>query len=145
MINDTLKATGELQIVLTDKDGNIKQNTTVPNLVVTTGKAVIASRLVGTATAIMSHMAVGTVNTAPAASQTTLAGESERAVLTSSSSTLNEVNYSSTFGPSTVMAITEAGIFNASSGGTMLCRTVFNVVNKGADDTLSITWTVTIS
>jgi hypothetical protein len=42
-------------------------------------------------------------------------------------------------------AVTEAGIFNASSGGTMLCRTVFSVVNKGADDAMSITWTITVS
>jgi hypothetical protein len=27
----------------------------------------------------------------------------------------------------------------------MLCRTTFAVVNKGNDDTMSITWTVTIS
>jgi hypothetical protein len=42
-------------------------------------------------------------------------------------------------------AISEAGIFNASSGGTMLCRTVFPVVNKQASDTIAITWTITIS
>ena len=42
-------------------------------------------------------------------------------------------------------AITEAGVFNASSGGTMLCRTVFSVVNKGADDSMTITWTITVS
>ena len=42
-------------------------------------------------------------------------------------------------------AITEAGIFNASSSGTMLCRTVFSVVNKGASDSMTITWTVTVS
>ena len=42
-------------------------------------------------------------------------------------------------------AITEAGILNASSSGTLLCRTVFSVINKGAADTLGITWTVTVN
>jgi hypothetical protein len=42
-------------------------------------------------------------------------------------------------------AVTEAGIFNASSAGTMLCRTVFGVVNKGVDDAMSITWAITVS
>ena len=42
-------------------------------------------------------------------------------------------------------AVTEAGIFNAASGGDMLCRTVFSVVNKAADDTMSVTWTITLS
>jgi hypothetical protein len=41
--------------------------------------------------------------------------------------------------------VTEAGIFNALTGGDMLCRTVFPVVNKGADDTMSVTWTVTLN
>jgi hypothetical protein len=27
----------------------------------------------------------------------------------------------------------------------MLCRTVFAVVNKGADDAMSITWAITVS
>ena len=42
-------------------------------------------------------------------------------------------------------AVVEAAILNASSGGTLLCRTVFSVVNKAAADTLKITWTVTVS
>ena len=42
-------------------------------------------------------------------------------------------------------AVVEAGVLNASSGGTLLCRTVFAVVNKGAADTLKITWTVTVA
>jgi hypothetical protein len=42
-------------------------------------------------------------------------------------------------------AVTEAGLFNAATGGDMLCRTVFSVVNKAADDTMAITWTITLS
>jgi hypothetical protein len=42
-------------------------------------------------------------------------------------------------------AVTEAGIFNASSSGTMLCRVVFSAINKAADDTMSVTWTITLS
>jgi hypothetical protein len=42
-------------------------------------------------------------------------------------------------------AVTEAGIFNAATSGDMLCRTVFAVVNKSADDTMAVTWTITLS
>ena len=42
-------------------------------------------------------------------------------------------------------AVTEAGIFNAATSGTMLCRTTFDVINKGASDTMSVTWTITVS
>jgi hypothetical protein len=42
------------------------------------------------------------------------------------------------------VAITEAGIFDAETGGSMLCRTVFPVVTKMAADTITITWTISI-
>lgn len=41
-------------------------------------------------------------------------------------------------------SLTEAGIFNAASAGTMLCRTVFPVINKGVNDTMTVTWTVNL-
>ena len=41
-------------------------------------------------------------------------------------------------------AIAEAGIFNAGAAGTMLARATFTAINKGASDTLAITWTVTV-
>jgi hypothetical protein len=37
------------------------------------------------------------------------------------------------------------GLFNALTGGTMLARVVFSVVNKQADDTMTVTHTITIS
>jgi len=54
--------------------------------------------------------------------------------------------YVATFGAGTgTAALTEAAILNASSSGTMLCRTVFSVINKGASDSMTVTWTVTAS
>ena len=51
-----------------------------------------------------------------------------------------------TFGAGTgTGAVTEAGILNASSSGTLLCRTEFSVVNKGSSDSMTVTWTVTVS
>lgn len=74
----------------------------------------------------MSHMAIGTGSTAAAASDTALGSQSARTTLTSTTVTDNDVVYVDTFPAGTgTGAITEAGIFNASSGGTMLCRTVF--------------------
>jgi hypothetical protein len=136
--------TGTPRIVLTDKNGNVKQDFSVPNLVVTTGKTFIAARMVGTPTA-MSHMALGTGTTAAAVGDTTLQTEIARVSLSSSSATGAVATYVASFPAGTgTGAITEAGILNAGSSGTMLCRTVFPVVNKGADDTMSITWTITI-
>jgi hypothetical protein len=146
-VNEDLKVTGELKIVVTDEDGNVKQEHTVPNLVVTAGRNFIASRMVGTTQGIMSHMAVGSGTTAPALSQTTLVTQlGSRNTLSTSSVSGNVVTYAATFGAGQgTGAVTEAGVFNAATGGTMLCRTTFAVINKGANDTLAITWTVTIN
>jgi hypothetical protein len=98
-----------------------------------------------TATA-MSHMAVGTGSTAAAAGDTALGSESARVALTSTTVSGADVVYVATFGAGTgTAALTEAAVLNASSSGTMLCRTVFPVVNKGASDSMTITWTVTAS
>jgi len=94
----------------------------------------------------MSHMAIGTGSTPAAAGDSALGTQAARVALTSTTVTNAEVAYVATFGAGTgTGAITEAGLFNASSGGTMLCRTVFSVVNKGSSDSMTITWTVTVS
>ena len=145
MIQETIKAKGELSIKLFGPDGKLKGEQNVPNLVVTTGKTFIAARMVGTPTA-MSHMAIGSGTTDPAVGDTALQTELGRVSLTSSASSGAVVTYVASFGAGTgTGAVTEAGILNASSGGTMLCRTEFSVVNKGADDSMSITWTITVS
>lgn len=145
MIQETVKATGALQIKLYGPDGKLKQEQNVKNLVVTTGKGFIAGRMVGTPT-VMSHMAIGSGTVDPAVGDTTLGTELGRVSLTSSAASGAVVTYVASFGAGTgTGAVTEAGIFNASSAGTLLCRTEFAVVNKGADDSLSITWTVTVS
>lgn len=150
MINENLKLAGQLDIVLRDKDGNIKDNRTVKNLVVNSGLAFITSRMVGTAKAVMSHMALGSGTTAAAAAQTdlvTMLGAREALDSSTISGTSNEkIVYISSFeaGDATG-AVTEAGIFNAATAGDMLCRTTFAVVNKAADDSMTVTWTITLS
>mgnify|MGYP001626670600 FL=1 len=146
MIQDSIKVTGELKITVTNPNGNVTQETVIPNLVVTSGKDYIAERMKDATTTAMSHMAIGTGSTAAAAGDTTLGTEAGRVALTSTTVTANAVAYVATFGAGTGSgAITEAGLFNASSSGDMLCRTVFSVINKGAADTLGITWTVTVN
>lgn len=157
---DVLEVQGALSFVLTDTEtGLVRQELYVPNLVVTTGKSFIASRMVGTASAVMSHMGIGTSSTAEVAGDTTLGTELtvgagytnySRAALITSSATNNVVTYSANFAANNPSAPTggavlrEAGIFNASTAGTMLCRTTFPTVTKLPADALTITWTITI-
>jgi len=101
----------------------------------------------------MSHMAIGTdtnpIGTHPVvAGNTTLVTELDRNTLTTDGgiATSTAIKYECTWAATDgTGAITEAGIFNASTAGDMFARTKFAVVNKGADDTMSITWTITVS
>ena len=143
-INDGLQLKGHLQIRL-----NNELVRDVDNLVVTAGKGYVANRMkndVSGGVALMSHMAIGSGTTNPAAGDTALQTQLARVSLTSSAVSNAVVTYVGTFPAGTgTGAATEAGILNASSGGTLLCRTEFDVVNKGSADTMTITWTVTVS
>lgn len=141
MLQDDLKMTGRLSIAINDK---VVQE--VKNLVVTTGKGYVASRMKDATATAMSHMGVGTGSTAAAAGDTALGSEVDRNALASTTVSGADITYVATFAAGDgTGALTEAGLFNASSSGTMLCRTVFAVVNKGASDSMTITWTVTVS
>lgn len=145
-MNDGLKLRGDVALVLRDKNGNVKEERKINNLIVNTGLNFICDRMKNDETA-MSHMALGSGSTAAAAGDTTLGTQlGSREALDSDTVSSNTITYTSSFeaGDATG-AVTEAGIFNATSGGTMLCRTVFAVVNKSADDSLSVTWTITLT
>ena len=140
MINDNLTLTGALTISLNDV---VVQETN--NLVVTAGKNWVADRM-NDANTVMTHMALGTGTNAAAAGATTLQTELDRNALTSTTVSTNTVAYGCTWAAGDgTGAITEAGLFDAASSGDMLARTVFSVVNKGASDSITITWTITIS
>jgi hypothetical protein len=137
---------GELTIVQRDSNGSIILVFNVPNLVVTAGKQYIASRMVGSSTNVMSHMAIGTGTATPAVADTVLGTEAGRVSLASFSASGATVTATATFPAGTgTGGITEAGILNANSAGTMLCRTTFPVVNKAAGDSIAITWVITVS
>lgn len=145
-MNDGLKLRGDVALVLRDKDGNVKDERNIKNLIVDSGLNFICDRMKNDETA-MTHMALGSGSTAAAAGDTSLGSQlGSREALDSDTVSSNTITYTASFEASDATgAVTEAGIFNASSGGTMLCRTVFAVVNKGADDSLSVTWTITLT
>jgi hypothetical protein len=147
-VTEELKATGLVKIVHTNASGEIVKEFQVPNLVVTVGKNHIAAKIAATTNspAAMTHMAIGTGTSTPGASDTALGTQTGRVSLSGSVVSTNTITYTATFPAGTGDgAITEAGIFNASSGGVMLCRTTFPVVNKASGDTVAVTWVVTVS
>jgi hypothetical protein len=147
-IQENLKPTGLVKIVQTNAAGETVKEFEVPNLVVTTGKNYIASKIVATTNTpvSMTHMAIGTGIISPLAADSTLGTEGGRVTLSASNVSTNTITYTATFPAGTgTGAVTEAGIFNAASSGSMLCRTTFPAVNKASGDTIAITWVVTVS
>ena len=146
MIKDNFPIKGDLHIVVKDsKTGEVKVDRLEKNLVVTVGKNWIASRMQGTASNVMGYMAVGTDSTAPAVGNTTLGAEVARVAVTSATASTNTVTYVATFGAGVgTGALTEAGLFNAASVGTMLSRTTYSVINKGSGDEMTVTWVITV-
>jgi len=141
-VDGKVKMTGKLQVVI-----NGKLEREIPNLVVTVGKEWVAGMMTGSGVA-MTHMEVGSGTTVASAGQTALISALDRNALTTAGGTptSNTVQYACTWGDGDGEgALTEAGIFDNASGGTMLARTVFDVINKSAGDVMTIVWTITVA
>jgi hypothetical protein len=142
---------GHIKIELFDENGVLKQILEKDNTFMAVGDAHVADQLAATpGEAAMGWMAVGTDSTAFATSDTTLGNELDRNALAAgypeqgAAAADNDVVYKATWAAGDgTGALTEAGIFNSSANGTMLAASTFDVINKGAADTLTITWTVT--
>lgn len=136
-----------MEIRVYDRDGRLKDMRRVVDLIVNAGLAEVAALLLtdvsGTA---FDYIAIGTGTTSPSASDTALEYETHRVAATGSRVTTNVTNDTAqlvaTFsGYSGTEAVTEAGVFNAASGGTLLCRQTFSALNVDWDagDSIEIT------
>lgn len=147
MLDDSLKMVGNLIIVKTDSVGRTEEYA-YPNLVVSAGKDYIAARMSANTVNVMRAIAIGSGTAAPALGNTTLATEITRVAttVTGGTATANSILYTATFPAGTgTGTIAEAGIFNNTIAlGTMLCRTSFSSITKGAGDSITINWTVNV-
>ncbi len=124
----------------------------VANGVTNVGFALAAGRLNGSgAPAAPDYVAVGTGTTAFAAGNTTLETELAASGLTRAQGTVSLVTTTQTNDTAQVLksftvtgsaAVTESGLLNASSNGTLLCRQTFSAINVVNGDTLQVTWKV---
>jgi len=150
-MNQGLNVFGHGRAVVRDVDGALRELREFDNVFTDVGDAHVADQMASTpGESVMSDMAIGTVTTTLTAGDTQLGGELDRNTLTSftqgASADDNKVVYIGDWAAGDgTGAITEAGIMNShtADSGTLLCAQTFSVINKGASDTLQITWTVT--
>jgi len=149
---DRTGITGSLLIEHRDSSGKLLETREVHNLAVNTGLLWMSGALSGdTATpATMKYIGVGTGTTAvdptDAALETPVetraTGTQSRVQTTIANDTYQCVG---TITATAARAITEAGLFSASTNGTMAARTVFSVINLSTDNTLQITWKISFA
>lgn len=146
-MDDAIKLSGWVKCELKDVHGRIKDAWEDHNLVVTAGKNFLATWLATAtqSTKFMPYVAIGSGSTSPQAIDTTLGTELARAAGTITSATnvyQNAASYAAGVGTGT---IAEVGLFSASSAGTMFARQTFTARPKDATDTLTVTWSITLS
>jgi len=121
MLKDSITLTGKLLIQKFNDNKELVYSTEVPNLVVTSGKEFIASRMVGTSLDSMGYMAIGDDASVGSLSQTTLVNELSRVVTTSAIASGTNVSFTATFGAGIgTGSIVEAGVFNKSSSSVLI-------------------------
>lgn len=148
MIDENMQLQGAMTLIVRRASGDI-ETVHKDNIIVNVGFDFIADAIGKSASrpSVMGFIALGTGTTAAAASQSALVSELDRNAATYAHTTGTKAfSFTADFpaGDGTG-AITEAGVFNAASGGIMLDRVVFPVVNKGADDSLTAVFTFTMS
>lgn len=146
---------GYIHLIARDKDGNIKAERKIHNLITNAGKAGAASRVNGSgAEAAFTFLAVGVGTTAAAAADTTLETEITDSGLERAAATCTRVQTTvandtaqldKTWSVTGSKAVTECGILNAASAGVLLGRQVFTAVNVVSGDSLQIIYKVACS
>lgn len=144
-LDQPMKLRGFYRLELRGPDGQIKETREGENTVTTAGKAGVADQILAAPSLVkMGWMAIGTGS--PAA--TLLGAEVARVAFTSKTRSTNVVTVVGDFPAGTgTGAITEAGTFDVVTANTinMWMSSSFGVVNKGALDSLSISWSLTLS
>jgi hypothetical protein len=132
------------------REGQIVEERSSYNTVTAAGKALVSGLILtdigGTA---CDNIAIGTGTTAPATGQTALVGELYRNACTGSQQTTTVTNDTARLTCSVAITATatmsEAGVFNATSSGTMLARATYSAIGVNNGDTLNIGYDIVIA
>jgi hypothetical protein len=143
-------------VVSVMRDGNEIYHHEDHNLITTAGRDFIRQQIGETSSGNIgtngaNYIALSSNTAAPAAGDTTLAGEITSGGLARAQGTYAEVStdqytITRTFTASAShTAVQKAGLFTASSSGTMMAENTFTSVSLANNDQLTITWTITLS
>ncbi len=145
-LKDKFGIKGYVKLVLKDKNGKIKQVVEGHNTITALLDAHVADQMSDSGDGAIGYMGAGTGSGQTSAS-TGLATSSANVALDSTTQGTagadNDVVYVATFPAGTATAaLTEVGLFVADNNTTLMTYDDFDVINKGAADSLVATWTI---
>jgi hypothetical protein len=150
-INEDLQINVNVEITKTNvKTGKIREVVETHNKVTDVGLNMIRDRMLGTGTynSYPTHLAVGTGTTAETASDTALETEVFRDSLTQYATVDTgewQYKYYLSSDDGNGNTISEASLFDASSGGNMQARVTFTGDDKTASEAWTFNWTFTLT
>lgn len=151
-LSDVIHLRGCIELALYDQQGKMVEGTyrRIDNTVVTAGRRWVLSRIKSDspATETITSVAVGTATTGPGTGETALGSQTTRIAIGTYTTTGLDINPPSwraealfaTDQANTTLG--EAGLFNSSSGGTMLSRVTYTTIDKKTSNTLSVSYTI---
>lgn len=147
MSKEVLNFKGHFKLTLRDAKGRFKARREAENLITNNGFDAICAQVSGAPENAFNYVAIGTGTTPASATDTSLQTEVARGQATyahTNGTKTFTLTYTFEAGVGTG-AITESGILNATTAGTLLCRQVFQAINKGEGDTLQVVWSFSVS
>ena len=142
---------GQVNMVVRDKFGFIKEERSGPNVVTNAGISEIVYLACGEAGNAWSHIAIGTSSTTATVGDTSLEAEittnggarDASTVSSEQTSTADDtIQLKSGWNFTGSLNIRESGVFNSGAAGDMLCRQTFATLAVNDGDSLTITWKV---
>ncbi len=149
-MEDRMTPKGRFSITCRDKDGKVKWQEEMDNLIVTNGFDFLLDAAFASSSrpSVMSHVGIGSGSTAASAADTSLGTQLARVAGTYAHTDDTQVaTMTAEFVAGTgTGTVAEVGVFNAGNRGTMLARAVLDTARtKAALDSMTVTYTLTLS
>jgi len=153
-IMEKVKLVGEIHLVLKDNKGNLKEDRLIKNTITNVGKQELAKlMLIDVSGTAFDYIAIGTGTPSATAlgAECGSSGGQRRGgadvVGTNETTTTtgDTAQWVTTFTFTGAFSLTEEGIFNLASGGTMLASQSFAALNVASGDTLEITHKIKVA
>lgn len=144
-MNEGFGMKGHIYLKVMRADGTIEERD-FPNIVVNDGRSNMASRLVNDITpgSAYDYIGIGIGSTTPVVTQSTLVNEVMARINSSGTAVGSVASFVGAFSISGTTDITEYGLFNKSTTGSMLSRASGTTLNLVSGETLEVTWDITV-